>query len=168
MKYPFFKHLAIAATVLAAISSHAPASAQYVWLDEKGTRQYSDMPPPPSVPENRILKQAGKPVPAASAAPAPSEEKPAAPAQMSIAEKNAEFKKRQAEQAEKEKKTAEEARLAAEKTKNCERAREYQRTLESGERVTRTDKNGERSFLTDEQRTQEIRDAKRVVEGCKS
>ena len=46
-----------ACALLAALA--APALAQYVWLDEKGVKQYSDMPPPASVPTNRILKQPG-------------------------------------------------------------------------------------------------------------
>ncbi|HYD95738.1 MAG TPA: DUF4124 domain-containing protein [Noviherbaspirillum sp.] len=172
MKQPPLRLLAAAAVMLAIAGSHLPAAAQYVWLDEKGTRQYSDMPPPPSVPASRILKQPGKAVaPASGPAAGSSDGKPAsapAPAgEMSIAEKNAEFKKRRMEQAEKEKKAAEEARLAAEKAKNCERARDYQRVLDAGERVARIDKNGERAFLTDEQRAQESRDARRVLEGCK-
>jgi hypothetical protein len=162
---PFIRRLAAAA--VAALIPLA-ASAQYVWIDEKGTKQFSDMPPPASVPGSRILKQpGGSPTPKASQEA--SEEKPSAPARAepTIAERNADFRKRRAEQAEKEKKAAEEAAQAAEKAKNCERAREYQRTLDSGERITRLDKNGERAYLSDEQRSQESRDNRRVLEDCK-
>lgn len=38
-----------------------PALAQYAWLDARGVRQFSDRPPPPSVPDHRILKAPGKP-----------------------------------------------------------------------------------------------------------
>ena len=156
----------LAATLAISLLFPGTAAAQYVWLDEKGTKQFSDMPPPPSVPRSRILKQPG-------AAPASvpqdaSEEKPAAAkAEPTIAEKNAEFRKRKAEQAEKEKKAADEAARAAENAKNCERARDFQRTLDSGERIVRTDKAGERSFLSDEQRAQESRDNRRVLADCK-
>ena len=34
----------------------AGASAQYIWLNEKGRKQFSDTPPPASVPKHRILK----------------------------------------------------------------------------------------------------------------
>lgn len=157
------KHLAAATVMLTAAAAHLPACAQYVWLDDKGTKQYSDMPPPASVPASRIIKQPGKWTP-----PATADEKPAAASGgMSVAEQNADFKKRQAERAEKEAKAAEEARQAADKAKNCERARNYQRLLDSGERINQTDKSGERTFLTDEQRAQELRDVKRMLEQCK-
>lgn len=165
-RVPFLNFVATA-MALAALASPVTATAQYIWLDEKGTKHFSDMPPPSSVPGSRILKRPG----GAPATPQETQEnkEPAAPAKTepSVAEKNAEFRKRRQEQAEKEKKAAEEAARAAENAKNCERAREYQRALDSGERIVRTDKNGERSFLSDEQRTQEARDTRRVLAECK-
>lgn len=171
MKRLQFKSVVTLATALLVLNTASVAFAQYVWTDEKGVKQYSDMPPPPSVPANRILKQPRGAPSATSpsnaeevaAAAAPSSPQPA----MSIAEKNAEFRKRKAEQAENEKKAADEARLAAEKSKNCERARDYLRALESGERISRTDRNGERSFLTDEQREKEAREARKAAQDCK-
>lgn len=167
MKRALLLNLLAASMALSALFTPATAVAQYVWLDEKGTKQFSDMPPPPSVPPSRILKQPGD---GSAAAPREvTEEKQAAPskAEPSIAEKNAEFRKRKAEQADKEKKAAEETERAAEKAKNCERAREYQRTLDSGERIVRRDNNGERAFLTDEQRTQEARHTRKILDDCK-
>lgn len=161
MKRIPLKHLAVAIAAVTALHATGAAFAQYVWVDEKGIRQYSDMPPPPSVPTSRILKQPGA---AAQSAASPT---PAARQEASIADKNTEFRKRKAEQAEKEKKAAEETRLAAENSKNCERAREYQRALNSGERISRTTASGERSFLTDEQRAQEMNEARRVLQECK-
>lgn len=155
-RFPFL------AAALAACFFVNPVFAQYVWLDEKGTKQFSDLPPPPNIPSSRILKQpSGSPSPTSE--PTPSSPK----AEMTTAEKNAEFRKRRTEQAEKEKKAAEEERAAGEKAKNCERARDFQRTLESGERIARTDKNGERSFLTDEQRSRELQETKRALADCK-
>jgi len=167
MKQVPLLNLLATSVALSALLFPPAALAQYVWLDEKGTKQFSDMPPPPSVPRNRILKQPGGTLPAA-----PQEAgdvKPPAPAKAepTLAEKNAEFRKRRSEQAEKEKKAAEEAARAADNAKNCERARDYQRLLDSGERIVRTDKNGERSYLSDEQRTQESRDNKRNLADCK-
>ncbi len=164
-------HRAIA--LLAAVGALAmgtPAAAQHVWLDEKGVKHYSDQPPPPSVPKNRILKGPGaerKAAEPADPAPAPPAAQTPAKAPMMLAERNADFQKRRAEQAEKEKKAAEEARLAQEKAKSCERARNYQRVLESGERIATTDKNGERSFLSDQQRAQELQEARRMVQDCR-
>lgn len=163
------------ATVLTMLGWAAAASAQYVWLDEKGIKQFSDMPPPAAVPKSRILKNPGTTARtttdmstdnaenSAGKASAPTK----AQAPMTTAEKNADFQKRRLEQAEKEKKAAEKTKLDADRVKSCERARIYNRSLESGERLSGTDKNGERYFLNDEQRAQESRDTKRVLDECK-
>ncbi len=174
MKRNRFK-LVFMAAMLGTLSFSTVVYAQYVWVDEKGTRQYSDMPPPASIPLKRILKQPGSPSPTLSAMPAEpvaAEAPPAAPAAkenlpLTTAEKNADFQRRKAEQAEKEKKAAEEAQRAADKAKHCEQARAYQRALQSGERLARTDKNGERYFLNDEQRATETREAQRLLDACK-
>lgn len=166
------KHIAAA---LVALGLSSAALAQYVWLDERGIKQFSDRPPPSSVPSGRILKEPGSAMRSAARADAPSNDSPAsdaAPAArenapMSIAEKNAEFLKRRAEQAEKDKKAEEQVRLAAEKSKNCERAGEYQRVLESGERIARTDRSGERHYITDDQRAREINENRRYLKDCK-
>lgn len=160
--------------MLAALSFATVAGAQYVWFAENGTKQYSDIPPPASVPKNRIVKEPGK------ASRSPSQTVPALPeiatsgiglakdkAPMTVAEKNAAFQKRKMEQAEKEKKTADEAKLASDKAKNCDQAHAYHRTLQSGTRLARTDKNGERYFLNDAQRAQETQEAKRMLDECK-
>jgi len=150
------------------------ACAQYVWLDDGGRKQYSDMPPPPSVPATRILKTpraapAAAPAPAASKAESGSEsgggtDKAKAP--PTLAEKNAEFIKRRTERAEQEKKDAEQRRLASEKAKSCERARQYQKTLAAGTPITSINQNGERVFLDDAQRAQEQRDTSNALKAC--
>jgi hypothetical protein len=171
VKPSVFRRIAAAAVPLMAIGLAVPAFAQYVWLNEKGVKQYSDMPPPPSIPTSRILKQpSGSAPPSANGeTSAPVQAEPAATtkSQMTTAERNADFRKRHAEQVEKEKKAAEQAKAAAEKAKNCQRAREYQNALASGGRITHTDQNGERSFLTDDQRAQEMQDVNRVLQQCK-
>ncbi|MES2832171.1 MAG: DUF4124 domain-containing protein [Pseudomonadota bacterium] len=159
------------------------ASAQFVWIDAKGTKQYSDQPPPSSIPKSRIMKEPGlelrnssmdtpsiapAAVVAAGADVATATQSANAPkAPMSTAEKNAEFTKRQAEQVEKERKTADDAKEAAAKAKNCERVQAYARSLQSGERIATMDKNGEKTYLTDEKRAQETSDAMRAMNGCK-
>lgn len=161
------RHLVAAAAAITALTAAGTAFAQYVWVDEKGVKQFSDMPPPVSVPANRILKQPGGISSAGldtiGTAPTPAAAKP----ELTTAEKNAEFRKRKTEQAEKEKKAEEEAKNAAEKSKNCDRTRDYLRALESGERLTRTDRSGDRAFLTDQQREQELKDTRRILQDCK-
>jgi hypothetical protein len=152
----------VACAVLAACCSGALA--QHVWLDEKGVKQYSDMPPPPGTPASRILQSPG-PRATADIAPAPAAtDKAAAP---SVAERNAAFEKRRIEQAEGEAKASEQARVAADNARNCEQARGYERTLASGQRIAKLDRNGERVFLSDQERAQEIATAQRVLAQCR-
>jgi hypothetical protein len=167
MKHALLLKLLAASVSLSALLAPATAVAQYVWLDDKGTKQFSDMPPPPSIPPGRILKQPGSASAAAQREPAEEKQATSAKAEPTVAEKNAEFRKRKAEQAEKEKKAAEDAARMAENAKNCDRAREYQRSLDSGERIARTDNNGERAYLTDEQRAQETRHTRKILDDCK-
>jgi hypothetical protein len=162
-------------TGFAAMSVSVAAFAQYIWLDEKGVKQYSDMAPPVSVPKDRILKEpASRVQPQAKAASVPgTEEKPAAAektppaAPLTTAEKNADFNKRKMEQAEKDKKAADLAKKEADKAKNCERARSYSQGLANGERAYQMGKNGEREYLSDEQRAKEIKEAKSILDNCK-
>jgi hypothetical protein len=169
------KRMAAMAATLAILSLSTSAFAQYVWLNDKGVKQYSDMPPPSSVPNNRIVKAPGAAMRTTSPVPpdggengvaaAPATEKIKIP--MTTAEKNMDFQKRKIEQAEKDKKTAEEKQRAADKSKNCERAREYQNALDSGQRIAHTGKNGERAYMSDAQRSQETKDTQRILGDCK-
>jgi hypothetical protein len=169
MKQVLLKSAAMTVTTLLALSMASAALAQYVWLDDKGVKQYSDVPPPASVPAKRILK-----APGLSAHPSYSYDAPVAAGEDStakaaptIAEKNADFMKRKIELAEKDKKTAAEAKAKADQAKNCDRAREYQQALDSGVRLGQVDPNGERSFMTDEQRTKETQGNKQYLAACK-
>ncbi|MFC5475240.1 DUF4124 domain-containing protein [Paraherbaspirillum soli] len=161
---------ASAACVLLSLATSALA--QYVWLDEKGVKQFSDMPPPSSVPNKRILKMPGNAMPPQSAAPADADanadgdKKPEVKAPPTIAEQNAAFQKRKADQAEKDKKAAEEAKRASDKATNCAHARENQRTLNSGTRIAQTDANGQRSFMNDNQRAQQAAENQRTLNEC--
>jgi type IV secretory pathway VirB10-like protein len=180
----FARHTAL---VLLLHVTAGAAFAQFAWIDHQGVRQYSDQPPPPSIPKNRILKQPGVvlrtpadeiPAPAAvtgavNGATAPTAGTPAAGKPLAdkgpqtTAEKNADYVKRRSDQAEKDKKDAEEAKLADAKRKNCERAQQYARSLKSGERISSMDKDGNRVYMADDQRAKEASDTSRALENCK-
>jgi hypothetical protein len=159
----------LAAGALMAFASLTQA--QYMWIDEKGLKQFSDRAPPPSIPLKHILK-APRGVPSAADAPADQPAhalaqdgvKPQAP---SLADRNADYRKRAKEKEEREQKdqAAEENKTA--KAQNCVRARSAKYSLESGRRVSTYDKDGERSFMTDEQRTAEAARADQVLAACK-
>lgn len=143
-----------------------PASAQWKWRDKAGQTQYSDLPPPPGIPEGDILqKPAGAsaqrrtapvtlPASAASAAPlvAPRASDP-----------ELEARRKKAEQEVADKKKAEEAKVAAVKVENCARAKEQMRTIDSGQRMARTNEKGEREFLDDAARAAEAKRTREVI-----
>ena len=160
----------VCALLASLLTLSVPAAlGQYVWVDEKGVKQFSDMPPPAGTPKERILKSPAKPSLSTSSSsdeakkPAPS---PAAQSPMTAAERNAEYNRRRAERLEKEKKEAEQAKVAEEKRKVCEQAREYQRTLESGRKIVYEDKSGARQVLSEEQREKDMQDVKKRLAEC--
>jgi hypothetical protein len=170
-----WSRLALSGALLAAA---ALAQAQYAWIDDKGLKQYSDRPPPPSVPANRILKGLGAglgaaPVQATDIAP-PVDGSPAAPAKAApakaaptIAERNAEFRKRKDEEAEKARKAEEDERRKSANDSHCDANRKHKLMLESGARISTVEKSGERGYLSDEQRARQLQDAQRALANCK-
>lgn len=158
----------ILATALIACSSLAQA--QWIWVNEKGVKQLSDQPPPPGTPANRVLKSPRGQAPAeARPAPAPAAEgedaAAAAPAdgkspaaRPTLAERNADYNKRQKLAAENATKAQEEASRASEKTKFCSEAKKNIDLLESGVRISEMDSKGERGFMSDEGRAKRLQD----------
>lgn len=163
--------------LLVLLGAPRAALAQYIWIDEKGVKQLSDRPPPPSVPEKRILKAPGKapfnpnaapPQTDASAHPAASV--PAAEAgpkpPPTLAERNEAFNKRRADADAAERKTAEGAQQKADTAANCEAARQNQRALDQGIRMVNIDKNGERAVMSDRERVDLGKKNQKVLAGC--
>jgi hypothetical protein len=146
-----------AVLLVAGLVFTSAAMAQYKWVDKNGKVQYGDTPPagvnasalrPPSQPGSE--PEAKKP------------SRRSGPA--SLAEKDAEFRKRQ-QDAEKERdKQAKADQEAQEKRENCARAQEHLRGLEAGQRVIRVDAKGERYFLDDAQVAQEKAKARQAAQ----
>jgi len=99
----------------------------------------------------------------------PSSSGAASPQQKSVAEREADFRKRQMEaqdaRQKDEKKTAEDKERRA----NCERAQTYLKSLQMGNRIARNDpKTGELIFLDDPDRPAEIAKAQQAADSwCK-
>jgi hypothetical protein len=87
----------------------------------------------------------------------------------SLAERDADFKKRAIEKQETEQQDAKKLAEAQQKREACGNAQNYLKTLESGTRITRVDpKSGERIFIDDAERATETTRARaRVAESCK-
>jgi hypothetical protein len=152
-------------TLLLLCATHY-AHAQYLWIDEKGIKQLSDRPPPPNVPPQRILKAPGK----VSFNPdAPAIEEPAPPVRNSatLAERNADYQRRQQEAGSAASQAATEARQRAEIAANCDLARKNQQTFKDGIRIASYDKNGERRFLSDAERAEQEKNNSKVLASCK-
>jgi type IV secretory pathway VirB10-like protein len=136
--------------------------AQYVWIDANGVKQYSDVPPPSSVPASRILKTPGP----ATTQPVMQAPDAAPSAPPSLAEREAEFQKRRAAAEEKRRAEEQQAQLETTKKSVCEAARAQKRALESGERLWRIDANGERRYFDDADRAAQLREVQRALQAC--
>ncbi|MGH8632716.1 MAG: hypothetical protein ACRET7_01140 [Burkholderiales bacterium] len=99
----------------------------------------------------------------------PSSSGATSPQQKSIAEREAEFRKRQMEGAEVQKKEEAKAAELAQNRENCERARIYLKSLQEGQRITQVDrKTGELVYLEDPARPVEIARAQQAANSwCK-
>lgn len=91
------------------------------------------------------------------------------PQQKPIAEREAEFRKRQMEGAEAQKKEEAKAAEMAQNRENCERARIYLKSLQEGQRISQIDpKTGERVYLEDSARATETARAQQAADSwCK-
>ncbi len=169
-----FRARLLAATALMAFA--ALAQAQYMWIDEKGIKQFSDRAPPPSIPLKNILKAppgvltappvlVQSDVAAAPALAAPAAAK--AKAAPTTADRNADFNRRQKEKADLELKEKDERDVKLAKAEQCEALRLSKRTFESGERIGVQQKNGDRGYMSDEQRAAESAKIDKNLATCK-
>jgi len=135
-----------------------PAEAQWKWRDGNGRVQYSDLPPPASVPDKDVLQrpQAAQRVATPADAPASAASAPLLSAKVGKSvEPELEAKRRKAEEEKAAKDKLEEQRIATAKADNCSRARSQMRTLDDGIRIARTNAKGEREILDDQGRAAE-------------
>jgi hypothetical protein len=127
---------------------------------------------------NKCLDASGKVVGYASECPAGSRPEPtkikSAPASgdtsKSLAEREAEFRKRQIEQQEAAKKAEQKSVETAQRKRACDDTRGYLKSLQERHRVVRTDpKSGEPVFLKEDEYVREIDKARRfLAENCAS
>ncbi|MBI3935768.1 MAG: DUF4124 domain-containing protein [Betaproteobacteria bacterium] len=146
---------------LLALAGSAPAQLLKC-VSKDGRVEYASVCPPGTTQERRLA--APRPAPAGPAA-----KNAKGTGQKTLAEREAEFRKRQIEQQEASTKQQKEAQEAQERKRNCENAAAYLKSLETGQRIARTDpKTGERVFLEDSERQSAIADARRAADNwCK-
>ena len=136
-------------------------------VGKDGRVEYATQCPAGTREQSTGIKNTPAPAPAPGPAAAPSGAPGAKP--QSLAERDADFRKRQAEQQEAETKEAKKTAEAAQRQRACEDSQSYLKNLQSGNRVARIDpKTGERVFLEDAQYAAEIAAAQKVVDAnCK-
>jgi len=149
------------------------AHAQYSWIDDKGTRVFSDRPPPPGTPAARILQMPRSALPAPSAVDAAAAGKPpspaasAAPKPPTLAEQETAFRERQAKREEDARKAQEAADQKTALDERCASAHQQERLVTSGSRMSAVDAKGERYFLSDAERAQRLQAARRALQDCR-
>lgn len=166
------------------------ASAQlYQWRDANGRVVFSDLPPPPGIPPGNIIKSPkARSTPTPSAAPAPAgvtagaagatqatatASAPGAAAaakaggQKSVAEREADYKKRQADADEKSKKDSETAANESRREEQCRGMRQSMAALEGGQRIRRFNDKGEPYFVEDAERACDTEKMRRDMAAAK-
>lgn len=91
------------------------------------------------------------------------------PEAKSLAEREADFRKRQVEKQEADAKAAKSSAESAQRQRACDESRLYLKNLQAGQRIRRQDpKTGESTYLADADYPKEIASAQRAVDGnCK-
>ncbi len=159
--------LALLAGLCLSLSTNA--AAQWKWRDKNNSMQYSDLPPPSTVPESAILQRPQGASRRAATPTAPAVTSTAAGVQTAASgptktvDPELEAKRKKVEQEEAEKRKAEESKLAASKLENCTRAKAQIKIIEDGVRIVRANAKGEHEFLDDKARTEETNRARQIV-----
>ncbi len=135
------------------------AQAQIKCWNQDGKRVCGDTPPPGA----KVTTMRGAASGPAEPAPAPTG-KDAKKGPLTPAEREQEYRKRQAESQKAAEKQAAEGKTAEAKRYNCAQAREAVTTYESGQRVMRVRPDGERYFLDDAQIAQELAKSRQLVQ----
>ena len=126
-------------------------------LDKNGkTVGYGECPPGTRSEQSAVRSSPGIPSSPSSS--------PSSSPQKSLAERDAEFRKRQMEKQEAEAKAERKNTEVEQRKRACDSSQAYLKSLQAGQRISRTDpKTGERSFLSDAEYPKEIESAQRAV-----
>lgn len=125
-------------------------SGNWRWLDEQGRQVFSDLPPPVTVPERRILQRPGPDLPRALPGQAGNGDNRAASANQGQGQAPSQASEPLYQ------------RNAAALRENCRRARSTLATLASGLRLYRLDDKGEQVLMDEAMREQETRQARQA------
>jgi hypothetical protein len=145
--------------LIAMLLMSAAAQAQLLkCIGKDGRVEYASQCPPGSRAQDTGIKSTPASPPASSSTP-----------QKSLAERDAEFRKRQMEKQEAEAKETKKLAEDSQRKRACDDARAYLKSLEARNRVAKTDpKTGERIYLEEADYQSEIAAAQRSIQAnCK-
>lgn len=131
----------------AALAFSLNAFAQWKWIDGNGVTQYSDAPPPASVPQDKILKRPDS-TPASTAHPSTPSTSPADEQKLKE-EKELEQRVKDQERKEKEDALKKEKEQAKQVKEACQNARNNLATFQNGQRIRQINSKGEYEYLND-------------------
>jgi Domain of unknown function (DUF4124) len=154
--------------LLLALPLLASAQAQWKWRDADGRIQFSDRPPPATVPDKDILQRpfAQRPRVQIVSADAPASEtapRSAAPAASTAVERAAALDKAKAEAAKKAEEKAKDNEQKQRRVESCRAARQNLAQLQSGVRIAQMNEKGEREVMEDAQRASQVRRAQELI-----
>jgi hypothetical protein len=141
----------------ALLLASAGAQAQYAWIDGKGIRHYSDQPPPTDIPAANIRNAPRGVMPPPPAAPTK-----AAP---TLAEREADYRKRHAAAEEADKKAAADVKLAEQKRLNCGLAARDKAELDTGRRLR--SETGTHDIMTEDDKAKQLARDTAVLKDCR-
>jgi len=153
-------HPALAAALFIALFSGVATAQILECVDAKGRKEFANQCPPGTTEVRKIMKSGvGTPSAGGAASPAP------AAANKSVAEQEADFRKRQNERQENDAKATKDKAEADDRRRQCEQSQSQLKALEGGQRMGKFDpKTGERTILTDSERPAEIDQARKSVQ----
>lgn len=167
------RHLPAVATLMLALlggnvcAQTAAVPLAWKWIDGSGQVQFSDLPPPLSVPDKNILErptvQQLRAAAAAAAAAASAAAVASTGAGVTRTDPELEARRRRAADEQAAQQRQAQDRDNALRADNCRRARAHLAALSDGLRMTRTNAQGEREVLDDNARAQEMQRARGVV-----
>lgn len=141
-----------------------PAFSQWVWLNERGEKVFSDRAPGIEVPAKNILKQPSATTPK-SPPPQPPAQTPGATAKpVIVVDQSLEAKKKQADDAAAAKQKQEQEANKQIKADNCARAKQSKSLIDSGRRVAKVQANGEVGYMDDQERAAEQARAQSIID----
>lgn len=142
----------------------------YHYKDANGRMVYSDSPPPPNIPAGNIMKA---PKMGSAAASAPASDAPAAADKdkktgpKSVAEQEADYKKRQADDAKKAKENSDKVAQEDARKTRCAALQNNLTAMQAGQRLRKYDAAGNPYFVEDAERASDIAKAQADMAAAK-